>query len=38
MMPHVDSDCMQVFVNEISSRHPDERIVMIMDGAGWHKM
>jgi transposase len=37
IMPHVNSDCMQIFVEEISSRHPEERIVMIMDGAGWHK-
>jgi len=28
---------MQLFLNEISKRHPDERIVMVIDGAGWHR-
>jgi transposase len=28
---------MKIFIEEVSSRHPGERIVMIMDGAGWHK-
>ncbi|CAG0904198.1 unnamed protein product [Darwinula stevensoni] len=27
---------MQLFLNEVSRRHPDEKIVMVMDGAGWH--
>lgn len=37
IMPHVSGSCMQIFLDEISSRHSDERILMIMDGAGWHK-
>jgi transposase len=37
IMPHVNSVCMQIFLDEISSRHPEDRIVMILDGAGWHK-
>lgn len=28
---------MQLFLNEVSARHPDERIVMVIDGAGWHR-
>ncbi|MES2944196.1 MAG: transposase [Pseudomonadota bacterium] len=24
-------------MNEVSARHPDERIVMVIDGAGWHR-
>lgn len=28
---------MQIFLNEISKRYPDERIVTVFDGAGWHK-
>ena len=36
ILPHVNGDWMQVFVNEVSSRHPLDRIVMILDGAGWH--
>jgi transposase len=37
ILPHVNSDCMQVFIDEVSSRHPEDRIVMVLDGAGWHK-
>ena len=28
---------MSIFLREVSGRHPDEFILMIMDGAGWHK-
>jgi hypothetical protein len=37
ILPQVNTVCMQIFLNEISTRYPDERIVMILDGAGWHK-
>jgi len=37
ILPHVNSSCMQVFLDEVSSRHREDRIVMILDGAGWHK-
>ena len=37
ILPHVNTECMQLFLNEVSSRHPDERIVMVIDGAGWHR-
>ncbi len=37
ILPHVNTDCMQVFLDEVSIRHPNERIVMVMDGAGWHR-
>ena len=37
ILPHVNTDCMQLFLNEVSARHPDERIVMVIDGAGWHR-
>jgi len=37
ILPHVNSDCMQVFLDEVSSRHPCDRILMVLDGAGWHK-
>jgi len=36
ILPHVNTECMQVFLDEVSARHPKERIVMITDGAGWH--
>jgi hypothetical protein len=28
---------MQVFVDEIAHRHPDENILRVVDGAGWHR-
>ena len=37
ILPHVNTECMQVFLDEVSKRHPGERIVMVMDGAGWHR-
>ena len=37
ILPCVNAKCMQIFLNEISSRYPKDRIIMIMDGAGWHK-
>lgn len=37
ILPHVNTACMQIFVDEVSRRHPDRRIVMVLDGAGWHR-
>ena len=37
ILPHVNTDCMQLFINEVSARHPDDHIVMVIDGAGWHR-
>lgn len=37
MLPHVNSECMQVFLDEVALRHPNDNIVMVLDGAGWHK-
>ena len=37
VLPHVNSDCMQLFITEVASRYPTENLVMIVDGAGWHK-
>ncbi len=36
ILPHVNTPCMQVFLDEVATRHPDDRIVMVLDGAGWH--
>ena len=32
-----NTDNMQIFLDEISQRHAQEKILMVMDGAGWHK-
>lgn len=37
ILPHVNTQCMQLFLNEVSARHFDEHIVMVIDGAGWHR-
>jgi len=37
ILPYVNTECMQLFLDEISARHPDEHIVMVIDGAGWHR-
>ena len=36
ILPHVNTHCMQLFLDEIAQRHSAERIVMVLDGAGWH--
>src|SRR5271157_2320655 len=37
ILPEVSEQAMSIFLREVSERHPDEFILMAMDGAGWHK-
>jgi transposase len=37
VLPEVNSQWMHVFLTEVASRYPNENIVMVVDGAGWHK-
>lgn len=37
VLPHVNTDCMQVFLNEVARCHCGKHIVMALDGAGWHR-
>ena len=37
ILPQVCEEAMSLFLREVSERHPDEFILMILDGAGWHK-
>ena len=37
VLPEVSGRCMQLFFDEVAQRYPDENIVMVVDGAGWHK-
>ncbi len=37
ILPQVSEQAMSIFLQEVSNRHPDEFILMVMDGAGWHK-
>jgi transposase len=37
ILPHVNGECMQIFLDEVATRHSNDRIIMVVDGAGWHK-
>ena len=37
ILPKVSEQAMSLFLQEVSGRHPNEFILMAMDGAGWHK-
>jgi transposase len=37
ILPHVNTECMPIFLDEVAERHPNENLIMIMDGAGWHQ-
>jgi hypothetical protein len=37
VLPEVNTQAMSIFLAEIAERHPDEYILMVLDGAGWHK-
>jgi transposase-like protein len=37
ILPYVNTSCMQLFLDEVAARHSTDRIVMIVDGAGWHR-
>lgn len=37
ILPCVNTQCTQLFIDELVARHPQHRIVMVLDGAGWHR-
>ena len=37
ILPHVNGTCMQIFLDEVATRHPQDRIIMVLDRAGWHR-
>ena len=37
ILPKTNTLCMQIFLDEIATRYPADRIVMVFDGAGWHR-
>jgi transposase-like protein len=37
ILPRGDAEAMSLFLQEVSSRHPDEYVIMVADGAGWHR-
>jgi len=36
-IPNVDTDCMNVYLRELSKSYAADEIMLVMDGAGWHK-
>ncbi|MEW6238908.1 MAG: IS630 family transposase [Candidatus Omnitrophota bacterium] len=36
ILPEVNAEMMSLFLAEVSARHADEFILMVMDQAGWH--
>jgi transposase len=37
VLPEVNADTMSLFLAEVTRRHPREFILMVLDGAGWHR-
>lgn len=37
VLPDASTVCMNLFLAEIAARYPAEFIVMVLDGAGWHR-
>jgi transposase len=37
VLPSVHTEAMGVFLTEVSQRHSGELILMVLDGAGWHR-
>jgi transposase len=35
-LPQVDTPCIHLSLEEAATRHADDNIVMVFDGAGWH--
>lgn len=36
VLPQVNTQCMQIFLDTVAARRVNDRIVMVMEGAGWH--
>ena len=37
VMPYCNTDCMNLFLQELSKKYSDDFIVLACDGARWHK-
>jgi putative transposase len=37
VLPVVTAEAMSIFLAEVARRHPEEFILMVLDGAGWHR-
>lgn len=37
VLPYANTDCMNIFLEEVSKRYPNNYILMVADNAAWHK-
>jgi len=37
VLPYCNTDCMNVFLKELSLEYPQDYIMLVLDGAAWHK-
>ena len=37
VMPYCNTDCMNVFLEQLSKKYPKDKIILVCDGAVWHK-
>ena len=37
IMPYCDTECINMFLQELSKKYADDVIILVCDGAGWHK-
>jgi transposase len=37
ILPYANTACMSLFLKEVSERYPEDKIMMVMDCAGWHR-
>lgn len=37
ILPYCNTACMNIFLEELSKRYPDDEILLCCDGAAWHK-
>lgn len=37
VLPYSNTVCMNIFLAELSKGHPDDIIILVLDGASWHR-
>ena len=37
ILPQANGQTMSLFLQEVARRHPEEFVLMVLDGAGWHR-
>ena len=37
IMPYCNTDCMKVFLQQLCDQYPEDQLILVCDGAAWHK-